>query len=408
MKKYFYPALLLCLFAGACSFFLLPGCDKSGGKLYTVYEPIYTSRSAALAAINGNPARGIDSAGKIYINGPYIFVNDMNKGIHVIDNRKPASPVQIAFISVPGNQDIAIKGNTLYADMYDALLAIDISDVRHVRITGQLPHLFVMRKYVNGHLITDDSVITGWTKKFTKDPPTYGCQCPMFLDQAFSSSSTLGIGGSMAKMVLLNDRLYALSDDHGLQIINLQNAAQPALGTRINAGFDLETIYPFRNKLFLGSSTGVYIYDLTNPDAPVANGTFWHGKACDPVITDGDYAYVTLHEGTWCGGAANELDVVNVKDLNNPQLVKTYPLKKPMGLSKDGKFLFVCDADGMKVFNASDPTSLKFVKTLATGSAYDAIATGNRLLVSSDKGIYQYDYSKDRIPFLSVLPAAHQ
>jgi hypothetical protein len=409
MKKHFYPTLLLCLLAGAFFFSLLPGCDKSGGKLYMTYEPVYTSRSAALASINGNPAQGIDSAGKIYINGPYIFVNDINKGIHVIDNRDPAHPVQTAFISIPGNQDIAIKGNTLYADMYDALLAIDISDLHHVKITGQLPHLFVMRQYVNGHMITDDSVITGWTKKLTRTPPAnIGCMnCPIFFNQALASSaSSTGIAGSMAKMVLLNDRLYTLSESHSLQIINLENAAQPVLGAHINAGFDLETIYPFRNKLFLGSSTGVYIYDLTNPDAPVANGTFWHGKACDPVITDGDYAYVTLHEGTWCGGAANELDVVNVKDLNNPQLVKTYPMTKPMGLSKDGKLLFVCDAGGVRVLDASDPESLKPLKTLITGSAYDAIAIDNRLLVSSDRGIYQYDYGNTGMPLLSVLAAA--
>src|SRR5882672_8973136 len=137
MKKHFYPTLLSLL---AGTFLLLPlsGCDKSGPKLYTVYEPIYTSRVAVLAAINGNPAQGIDSAGKIYVQGSYIFINDPNKGIHVIDNRNPAHPIQAAFLAIPGNQDIAIKGNTLYADMYDALLAIDISDPRHVKITSQL------------------------------------------------------------------------------------------------------------------------------------------------------------------------------------------------------------------------------------------------------------------------------
>jgi len=408
MKKHFYPTLLW-LLAGALFLLPLSGCNKNASKLfYIVYEPVYTSRSAALAAINGNPAQHIDSTGKIYVEGTYIFVNDVNKGIHVIDNQNPAHPVQVAFISVPGNQDIAIKGNTLYADMYDALLAIDISDVRHVKITGQLQKLFLMRQYVNGYRITGDSVITGWKKKVVKDPPNY-YPCPncLYASSSESKSTAPGIAGSMAKMVILNDRLYTLSDNHMLQIINLENASQPVLSTQMAAGFDLETIYPFQNKLFLGSTTGVYIYDISNPDAPVANGTFWHGRSCDPVITDGDYAYVTLHEGTFCGGASNELDVVNVKNLNTPALMKVYSMTKPMGLTKDGHLLFVCDVEGVKVFDASDPGQLKPVKTLpGTGNAYDVIAANHRLLVSSKNGIYQFDHTKPGIPVLSIL-AAH-
>jgi len=408
MKPKVHPTLRS-LLAGALLLLSLPGCDKNGAKLYTIYEPIYTSRATALAAINGNPAQGIDTAGKIYIKGSYIFVNDVNKGIHVIDNRDPAHPVQAAFISIPGNQDIAIKGNTLYADMYDALLAIDISDLRHVKITSQLKDLFIMRKYVQGYQVSDDSVITGWTKKVTKEPPFYyRCpSCDIQVPVTFSSSASPGVAGSMAKMILLNDRLFTLSESHSLQIINLENAAQPVLSNRITAGFDLETIYPFQNKLFLGSSTGVYIYDISNPDAPVANGTFWHGRACDPVIEDGDYAYVTLHAGTFCGGASNELDVVNVKDLNNPVLIKTYPMTKPMGLSKDGNFLFVCDADGVHVLNAVNPYTLQELTVLATGSAYDVIASNKLLLVSSDKGIFQYNYGNAGMPLLSVLAVAH-
>jgi hypothetical protein len=34
----------------------------------------------------------IKQAGKIYFKDSYIFVNEVNKGIHVIDNSIPASP----------------------------------------------------------------------------------------------------------------------------------------------------------------------------------------------------------------------------------------------------------------------------------------------------------------------------
>ena len=211
----------------------------------------------------------------------------------------------------------------------------------------------------------------------------------------------------MAKMVLLNNHLYALAESHTLQIIDLDNTDQPSAGPTVGAGFDLETIFPFQDKLFLGSSSGVYIYDVSNPDNPVAEGTFAHGRACDPVITDGDYAYVTLHSGSMCGGASNELNVLNVKDLKSPKLVNTYTMSKPMGLSKDGDLLFVCDGPGVKVFRAGDPTQLQYLKTIIAGKAYDVIASGNRLFITSDEGIYQFDYSKPGIPLLSILPVAN-
>jgi len=411
MKKHFYPTLLF-LFTGAIFLLPLSGCDKSNGaKRYAYYEPIYTSRADALARINGNTAEGIDSAGKIYINGNYIFLSDVDKGIHVFDNRNPSHPVKVAFLSIPGNQDIVVKGNTLYADMYDALLAVDISDLRHVKVTRQLEHLFIMRAYVNGYGMPKDSVITGWTKKYSETPrgngPCDWCTGPGIVPLAFASSKSSGLAGSMAKIVLLKDHLYALAESHSLQIIDLDNANQPSTGPRITAGFDLETVFPFQNKLFLGSSSGVYIYDVSNPDNPVAEGTFAHGRACDPVITDGDYAYVTLHSGSMCGGASNELNVLNVKDLKSPKLVNTYTMSKPMGLSKDGDLLFVCDGPGVKVFRAGDPTQLQYLKTIIAGKAYDVIASGNRLFITSDEGIYQFDYSKPGIPLLSILPVAN-
>jgi hypothetical protein len=123
------------------------------------------------------------------------------------------------------------------------------------------------------------------------------------------------------------------------------------------AGFDLETIYPFDNKLFLGSSIGMFMYDLSDPENPVQLGSFAHGRACDPVITDGEYAFVTLHSGSFCGGEANELHVVDVKDLMNPHLTSTYQLTSPTGLSKDGNLLFVCDASsGVRIYDAATPT----------------------------------------------------
>jgi hypothetical protein len=54
--------------------------------------------------------------GRIVYLAPRLFVNEVNKGIHVIDNSKPSNPVKEAFISIPFNKDLAVQNNIIYAD----------------------------------------------------------------------------------------------------------------------------------------------------------------------------------------------------------------------------------------------------------------------------------------------------
>jgi len=395
-----YPLAVL-PFLGTILLLLVSGCEKSHDKLYVSYEPIYAPRTSVLASINGNVTEPITAVGKIYVKDPYIFISDTGRGLHVIDNRNPSNPIQTAFLALPGNNDIAIKGNILYADMQDELLTLDISNIHNVKLLNEQQGIFNYYGYEN----FAGKVIIGWKKVYREMPYplALGCAaCPTSLFTSSSSSST-GVAGSMSRMVLVGNNLYAIPERHSLRVISIENSIKPVPGKDVYAGYDLETVYPFKDKLFLGSMEGVYIYDLSNPADPKLMGSFSHGRACDPVITDGNYAYVTLHAGTYCGGAANELDVLNIQDLANPVLAKTFPMTKPTGLSKDGNLLFVCDSPGVKVFDASQPDSLELRNSLDVGNAYDVITTGHRLVTISDRGIYQFDYSRPGIPLLSTL-----
>jgi hypothetical protein len=413
------PSLLI---AGSILLFFC-GCFKDHivkTTTYTISRPIYALKTDVLASINGNRAQSFDSVGKIYVKGTTIFLSEVNKGIHIIDNSDPSHPVQTAFLNIPGNEDMAVKDNTLYADMYTDMLAIDISNPGHARITGMIPQLFPNEGYLNGYPIDSNVVITGYITKDTTVPVNSGgifnpgggcinCQGPVFFatPAANSSATSNGVAGSMAKMALINNYLYVISESHSMGVIDVSHSSDPALSSTIYAGFDLETIYPFGNKLFLGSQEGVYIYSVSDAAKPAQEGTFTHGRACDPVITDGSYAYITLHAGTYCGGAENELDVVNVQNLVQPTLVKTYPMTRPQGLSKDGDLLFVCDGStgGVKVYNAHNPANLQLLTEIGQTNAYDVIAANHHLLVVAADGLYQYDYSNTyHINSLSFLP----
>jgi hypothetical protein len=397
MKKIFFTVL------GCLLFFSFQSCLKD--KLthsYTIYTPIYQTKEQVTLNIKSNPAEEIQSPGNLFVYGNYIFLNETDKGVHIIDNTDPSNPVDKAFIDIPGNLDIAVKGNILYADMYQDLVVVDISDPLHAKWVKTLPDVFTERYYGNGFFAASDMVIVGWTKKDTtvelEHPQNYWVYPAGVLFDAGAPQSAgaaaapiLGISGSMARFTIVNDYLYAV-DHHTLLPISINHPADPVAGNVISAGFDIETIYPFKNKLFLGSMGGLYIYDISQPEAPVKEGDFIHARACDPVIADDNYAYVTLREGTTCGPANNELEVVDVQDLQAPSLLKSYPMTKPQGLTKDNNMLFVCD-DGIKMYDASDPANI-VLKTHVTGlETRDAIAWNKNLIVVSADGLYQYDYS---------------
>lgn len=406
---------LLAAFTVISAVLILTGCFKDSVKqsrtyTYTMLTPVYKTRAEVYGAMNSNPTEKITSAGKIYIKGQFIYLNEVDKGIHIIDNSNPSNPAQVAFLDIPGNRDMAVKGNILYADMYGDLLAIDITNPKQTTITKEIRGFFQSRLYYNPVNIDNNLVVVDWIRKDTTITTTETNYYPgdcfncMYLEATAyaqsanasgnAASSGNGLAGSMASMVLMNDYLYAIREPHSIGIVNIATAVEPSHDTTFYAGFDLETIYPFENKLFLGSMTGMYMYDLTNPLVPVKLGEFSHGRACDPVVTDGAFAYVTLHAGASCGGTANELNIVDIKDLMNPVLVKTYDLTKPTGLCKDGDLLFICDgASGVRLYDASDVSNLEQLKQIDVSDSYDVIAANGLALVVAKNGLYQYDYS---------------
>lgn len=398
MRKtiYLLPVLLGLLFSS---------CLKDKNTMtYTIMVPVYKDKAEVYANIKSNPARGISSPGKIFLYGNYIFLNEVDKGVHVIDNTNPANPVVKTFIDIPGNLDIAVKDNMLYADLYSDLVVVDIADPLNARFVRFLPQVFPHRIYSNGFMSDSSRIIVDWIRKDTTVPigsrRRWGFADVYVLSNSGAGGQGLsatgnpaGIAGSMSRFALVNDFLYTVNMSQ-LRSYNITDRSNPSYTSARNLGWNIETIYPFRNKLFVGSATGMFIFSLGNPASPVQEGTFSHVRSCDPVIANDTHAFVTLRNGTVCSGTSNQLDVLNVTNISSPQLIRTYPLTNPHGLSKDNNQLFICDgAGGLKLFDATDPGNLVLKKTIEGIETYDAIAWNNNLLVVAKDGLYQFDYS---------------
>ncbi|HEU4902901.1 MAG TPA: hypothetical protein VFT06_08915, partial [Flavisolibacter sp.] len=337
--------------------------------------------------------------------GNYLFLNEVNKGIHVIDNSNPAAPKNIAFINIPNNIDLAVKGSYLYADSYSDVAVFDISQPTNIVPVKFLNNVIKEKnRYWYSNTTNADSiqVVVGYTvRDTTVDVKQYrrwqSCASCMYAQADlkgvfYTAVPQVGVGGSMARFAIVNDYLYAVSSSE-LYSISLANPVDPQLTATRNMGWNIETIYPFRDKLFIGSRTGMFIYSLVNPAAPAQVSQFVHATSCDPVIADDNYAYVTLRTGTTCNGTLNQLDVLDVSDVSAPVWQKSVPMTSPHGLSKDGNYLFVCDGkDGLKLYDATNPVAPQLAKHVSGLETYDVIALqGNAIVVASD-GLYQFSY----------------
>jgi hypothetical protein len=413
-------SILLWTIAASC-LLVLNSCMKDNCKhTYTTYVPIYKTLTEVRANMKSGAPTELKQTGKLYIYGKYIFLNEPDKGIHIIDNTTPSDPKNISFINIPGNVDLAVKDNVLYADSYGDLVSFDISNPLAVTAKSFLNNVFPDRiRYYYGYNINSSpdsiKVIADWVKKDTTvDCDSYRALYSNYYEMSLADSkgnyaspnlSGGGQGGSMARFTLINDYLYTVSTST-LNAFSLATPQQPAFVKKTQLdNWGVETIFPFKGKLFIGTTTGILIYNVATPSAPQKTGSFLHVRACDPVIADDDYAFVTLRTGTACQGINNQLEILNITDLSSPKLMKAYPLSNPHGLSKDGKTLFVCDGKGgLKVYDASDVWDLKLIKTIDGLETYDVIATDNKALVVAKGGLYQFNYADiNNIKLLSKI-----
>jgi hypothetical protein len=401
--KFFIPCLIL-LSVLSCS-----EEDSSKYAEYLVARPLTISVEEFKNGVDVIAPMPIDESGKIYAYQEYIFVNDKYKGVHVIDNRNPSAPRKVGFIKIAGNVDISVKDDYLYADSLTDLIVLDISDIDNIRIVNRLEN--VLRDNVVWPMEADiyeydnwgdpDQVLIGWevtTERRLVEEVQMRFENVFMMDAA---SNSVGQGGSLARFMIAGDFFYAV-DNHSINVFDISDLANPVDLEDVFAGFDIETIFNRGNHLFLGSRSGMYIYDISTPAQPSFVSEFQHGTACDPVVVDGDYAYVTLRGGNGCGATESGLFVIDIADLTQPALLTSYPMEEPFGLGVRGDRLFVCDGQfGLKVFDKSNTPDLVAVQHFENITTFDVIPLEQHLLMIGEEVLYQYSYEANNLELIS-------
>lgn len=199
-----------------------------------------------------------------------------------------------------------------------------------------------------------------------------------------------GQGGSLATFILKGDYLYTV-DSFNLSVFSIKNSENPVKVNSINVGFNIETLFGYKDFLFIGSQDAMFIYDITNAELPKKLSQSDHFRSCDPVVANDKNAYVTLHTNSFCRGTVNELRTYNIEDIENPILLNTRQLTEPKGLGLYGtNYLLVCD-DSVKIFDVSNPKNSKYINEIPTKNAIDIVIRDNHAFIISEGSIDQYE-----------------
>ncbi|MGE3800456.1 MAG: LVIVD repeat-containing protein [Candidatus Kapaibacterium sp.] len=330
---------------------------------------------------------------KIYLIGNTLIRTTPGENIRFYDIANPASVTELGKIEVKGNSDVAATGNYMYADRNYDLLVYDISNPASPQLIDSVLKVFqTLNDYEvwlgnDGWVDDDIGGASGCGGGGCNENPM---DAPM-AESTGAANDASGQGGSLARFMIVDNYLYCI-DREQIKVFDISEPTRPRYRNTVYVTWGIETLFHDNGHLFIGGQEGMYIYSLDNPEEPEPVSEFTHRRSCDPVVVDGDRAYVTLRGGSPCGGFTNQLDIIDISNIKNPKLMKSVEMTGPYGLSaKDGTVL-VCDGQaGLKTMKTGDLGNITQCGLLDGLTAYDVIWYNNLLILTAEEGFFLYD-----------------
>jgi hypothetical protein len=219
-----------------------------------------------------------------------------------------------------------------------------------------------------------------------------------------NTALSTGKAGSMSRFAIDENTLYTISGNK-IKQYDITQPEKPLYWSSATVSDDIETLFVNNDYMFIGSMNGIYIYEINSLGQLDYVSSLMHVQSCDPVVVEGDYAYVTLRGASSCSiNGANEFNIIDISDITNPKLVSSWVMEGPMGLGVENNQVFVCDGKaGLKVFNVEDPQNITIADHQAVENCYDVIPDQGQLLVRDLAGLTQYDYTQMPMTLLSSL-----
>ena len=324
------------------------------------------------------------------LEGSRLLVSDVGVGIHVYDVSDPSAPVEKLVVPLGDNRSTASRGDVVYANDRDAILAIKLGADDSYEIVHTL----------RGYSSPDEPPVWGPDVIDSRDNG-FGCGCSDEEQPVYAAAPPpTSTGSSYATFALIDEFLYYV-DGFTLVTMDVVDPEAPEEITRQPVGWEIETLFPTATHLFIGGTRGMYIYDRTRPWKPEYVSEVQHFRACDPVVVEGDVAYVTLRGGNRCGETESVLLCIDIADVTKPRVMGRKDVLTPWGLTVDQSMLYVSTgSNGFELFDVTTPATPQRVKQWTHGTTRDFIWAGTTLYVMGDNDISIYDATDPAAPVL--------
>lgn len=225
------------------------------------------------------------------------------------------------------------------------------------------------------------------------------------------SANIGGQGGSMARFALNNDYLY-IAGAESLKVVDITTASRPQplkLGDQ-NTGTGVETFLVKDSLLFITSQNGMHIYSISRQGIPQEISTINHIRGRNPFAVQDGYVYVTLNSNNiFNDRQSNQLVVYDIKHPKIPLLIHDGTMTNPKGLALDDDRLFVCDNGSIFAYSIDRPESIRLIgnsRSISEASKaeiYDVVLQNGILIAMAKDGLYQFDYKKGKMSFISKI-----
>jgi hypothetical protein len=352
-------------------------------KFYVVSAAILTTFPIGWHSPRATTPPGFPRPVSMSLQDTLLFISDKSTGIHVYNIKNPGTPQFALNIPLHGNRSTAARGDIVYANDWESLLAI--------RVQGDSYEVVKTIKRAPPHFI--DMVV------MDDRDNRWGCDCAQ-RDVLMSPAPAGSVGSSYATFAVIDSFLYYL-DQFSIVTLDISTPEDPIELTRTHIDWGAETLYPTDKCLFVGGTRGMYIFDRSNPESPVQIARFEHFEACDPVVVSDTLAFVTLRGGNACGETRDVLLSISIKNPERPVLVGEKPIETPYGLAVNNPHLYVSSGDnGYQLLDFTAPDKPFVVKAWPDWATKDFIWFEDVLMVLGYGDVRIYDVTAPENPIL--------
>ncbi|MCI0513057.1 T9SS type A sorting domain-containing protein [candidate division KSB1 bacterium] len=315
--------------------------NPAAPSLITVMDTPGTPRSVSFGAITiGGTPTG------------HVFLADDNAGVRAINVSNPNTPAETGFVA--GKQGASGSAYNSFVDPVNNKLyvAYGSAGVRVLDITNKANPVLLGEFDTPGDargIVVKDNVA------FVADRDA-GVAVIDFTNPATPVALATYKTARARGIAMSGNFVYVAADASGMVIIDATNASSPD-SLLADATFGGEAVGAGGNIVAISKWDGVGFFDCTDPRNPVSKGNInalldlndWHGVGSLDI--QGHYVYVIN---------ANKLKIFDISDLDSPSFVGEAMTSEEWdgAVTVEGNYAYIADGSGgLRVINITDPAN---------------------------------------------------